>query len=105
MINEKLKGFLGICRRSGKLSAGRDASVASIKKRKAFLTVMCSDCSQRLKDEISDECEFHGRSILCITAPFTMNELYTAVGIRAGVFTVDDENLAKKLYDLTGGNS
>ena len=100
MINDNIKGFLGLCRRSGKISPGHDAAVASIKKGKAVLAVTCCDCSQRLKDEIAD-----GRNVRYVNAAFTMQEAALAMGMRAGVFTVDDRNLADRLYGyLTGGN-
>lgn len=105
MINDNIKGFLGLCRRSGKISPGHDAAVASIKKGKAVLAVTCCDCSQRLKDEIADECSFNGRNVRYLNAAFTMQEAALAMGMRAGVFTVDDRNLADRLYGyLTGGN-
>ena len=104
MMENKVKGLLGLSRRAGKLSPGHDAAVSSIKKRKAFLAITCNDCSQRLKDEIKDECNFDGRNIPYRDAPFTMEELNVALGIRAGVIAIDDKNLAKELYKLTGGN-
>lgn len=104
MMENKISGLLGLCRRAGKLSKGHDASVSSIKKGRAFLAITCSDCSERLKNEIKDECNFNGRGVLYADAAFTMEELQLATGIRAGVITVDEANLAKELYKLTGGN-
>lgn len=104
-MNNDLKGILGLCRRAGKLSPGHDASVTSIKQRKAFLAVTCEDSSDRLKKEIEDECGFDNRKTKFLTADFTMRDLGLAIGKKAGVFTVNDENLAKRLYTIiTGGH-
>lgn len=101
---EKLKGLLGLCRRAGKLQIGHDAAVALIKGGKAFLAVTCADSSQRLKREIADECAYNGRNVKYADANFTMQELGTAIGTRAGVIAVEDSGFADRLYEyLTGG--
>ncbi len=104
MISDNLKGFLGICRKAGKISPGHDAAVAAIKQGKAFLAVTCTDSSSRLKREIADECAFKNRKVKYADASFTMEELSLAIGTRASVITVDDRGLAAKLYSIiTGG--
>lgn len=105
MTDNKLKGHLGLCRRAGKMSLGHDAAVTQIKKRKAYLVVLCADSSERLIREIKDECSFDGRNIDCINAELTSNELYSYIGSKSKVFSVDDENFAKTLLaDFIGGN-
>lgn len=104
MMTNELKGLLGLCRRAGKIAVGHDAAVGSVKSRKSFLAFTCSDSSQRLKREISDECSFKGRNIRYVDADFTMEELSLAIGTRAGVVSIDDRNFADKLNNLiTGG--
>ena len=103
-MNNELKGILGLCRRAGKICLGHDASVASIKQRKAFLAITCADTSDRLKKEIADECNFDSRKTKFLVAEFTMQDLGFAIGKKAGVFTITDEGFANKLYSiLTGG--
>ena len=105
MMNNDLKGILGLCRRAGKMSLGHDAAVTSIKQRKAFIAVTCFDASDRLKKEIADECGFDSRKTKFIIADFTMEDIGFVIGKKTGVFTVDDENFAKRLYTiLTGGH-
>ncbi len=104
MEADKIKGLLGLCRRAGKISAGHDAAVASIKSRRARLALISSDCSDRLKKEIADECGFDGRGIPLACSGMTMEETAAAIGRKAGVITIDDDNFAERLYDLTGGN-
>lgn len=104
MIADNLNGFLGLCRKAGKMAIGHDAAVTSIKQGKSRLALTCCDASERLKKEIADECSFNGRNIPYIDAPFTMNELALAIGKKAGVISVDEEGFAKKLNSIiTGG--
>lgn len=104
MMTDKLKGLLGLARRAGKISVGHDAAVASVKQRKSYLAITCSDSSARLKNEISDECAFDKRNIRYIDADFTMEELSLAIGTRAGVISIDERGFAQKLTEhLTGG--
>lgn len=104
MLDNNLKGILGLCRRADKMSLGHDASVTAIKQRKAFLAVACSNASERLKREIADECAFEERNIKYTEANFTTDELSLAVGKKVGVFTVDDINFAEKLYGIITAN-
>lgn len=105
MISDRLKGFLGLCRKAGRMSLGHDAVVTAVKKRDARLVIICSDSSQRLKNEMKDECSFDNRNIKCIEADFTMKELSFCINARAGVISIDDCGFAQKLYNLvTGGN-
>lgn len=103
-MTDKLRGLLGLCRRSGKISVGHDATVASVKGGKAFLAVTCLDSSKRLKREIADECAYNGRNVKYADADFTMQELSLAIGAKAGVIAVEDSGFADRLYEcLTGG--
>ncbi len=100
MISDKLNGLLGLCRKAGKISLGHDATVTSIKKRKAKLVITCCDASDRLKNEIQDECTFDGRNIPYIDASFNMKELSLCINARAGVISIDDQGFAKKLITI-----
>ncbi len=105
MITDNLKGIFGLCRRAGKMSIGHDAAVASVKKRKSFLCITCSDSSQRLKAEFLDECSFDNRNIPYIDADFTMKELSLCIGSKAGVISIDDRGFANKLYSIMNGGN
>lgn len=100
MINDKLKGLFGLCRRAGKMSLGHDAVVTSIKKRKTYLAITCNDASERLKREIQDECSFDGRNIKYIDAPFGTDELAFCISSKAKVISIDDQGFAEKLATL-----
>ena len=104
MITDNLRGLFGLCRRAGKMSLGHDAVVTSVKKRKAYLVITCSDASERLKREIKDECSFDGRNIKYIDAPFGTDELAFCISSKAKVISIDDQGFAEKLHSIiTGG--
>ena len=105
-MNNNLKGILGICRRAGKMSIGHDAVIESIKGRHAKLVFCCTDASQRLKREISEECSYMNRDISYLDADFDKQTLSLAIGSSAAVISIDDEGFAKKVYiEMTGGNA
>lgn len=104
-MNDTLKGLLGLCRRAGKISIGHDAARDSVKCSKACLVICCSDASQRLIREMSEECIYKGRSIPFTNADFDKKELSLAIGCSAAVISIDDAGFAGRIYsEMTGGN-
>ncbi len=86
------------------MSLGHDAVITSIKKRKAKLVITCCDASDRLKNEMKDECSFDNRNIKYIDTDFTMKELSLCINARAGVISIDDYGFSDKLHSIiTGG--
>lgn len=105
MINDKLQGLLGLCRKANKMSLGHDAVITSIKKRKAQLVITCCDSSERLKREMQDECSYDNRNIKYMDATFSMKELSFCINARAGVISIDDNGFSKKIDSIImGGN-
>lgn len=105
MINDKLQGLLGLCRKANKMSLGHDAVITSIKRRKAQLVITCCDSSERLKREMQDECSYDNRNIKYTDASFSMKELSFCINARAGVISIDELGFAKKIESIImGGN-
>ncbi len=86
-----------MARRSGNLCLGHDAAVSSVVKNKARLCVISSEGSERLKREMAHACSFEGKIIPVITVKYTITELSAAIGSKAAVVTVTDENFASAL--------
>ncbi len=99
-MNNKVYNMLGLARRAGKLSPGHDASFEAIQKGKAAACFLCTDASDRLKDEFSRTTTYNGRAVPLIVTGFTIEDLYNATGIRAAVFTVNDDGFVKKINEL-----
>lgn len=96
-MNDKFLSLLGMARRSGNLCLGHDAAVSSVVKNKARLCIVSAQGSERLKREMAHACSFEGKNIPVIIADYTIQELSQAIGSKAAVVTVTDENFASAL--------
>lgn len=92
--------MLGLARRAGRLSMGHDMAEKAVKSHKACMLLLCSDVSPRLAHEFEKTVENSRRDIPVLLTDITMDEIHFAVGYRAGVMTVDDENFCKKIISL-----
>ncbi len=98
--------ILGLARRAGKIGWGHDAALGAVKYGNAYLCILTSDASERLKSEFIRACSSDGRNVPVQEVEKTMDEMKGIIGVRAGVLTVNDEGFAKSLnkYILNGGN-
>ena len=96
-MNDKFLSLLGMARRSGNLCLGHDAAVSSVVKNKAQLCVISFEGSERLRREMTHACSFEEKNIPVITVKYTITELSKAIGSKAAVVTVTDENFASAL--------
>ena len=96
-MNDKFLSLLGMARRSGKLSLGHDAAIASIVRNRAKLCVMSYEGSERLKKEMQHACTFEEKDIPLLISDYSILELSAAIGSKAAVMTVDEEGFAKAL--------
>lgn len=96
--------MLGMARRAGKLSMGHDMALKAIKNHKAKLLIFASDVSPRLINEFNAQTERYSKSIICCNVEETINELYAALGYKAGVITVDDANFSNRITQLIASN-
>ena len=95
MNEQKFSGLLGICRKAGKMSVGHDAAKISVKNKTAYLCILASDASERIKDEFAFLCKEN--EITLIETPFPIEQFTFIIGQKAAVLTVDDEGFGKKL--------
>lgn len=100
MQNKKHLSMLGLARRAGKLSMGHDTALDSVKKQKAKLILFCSDASERLVEEFERASERFCPLLTCLKIEETMDEVNFALGYRAGVITVNDNNFANRIIEL-----
>ena len=98
MPNNRISGFLGICRKAGKLVSGFDMTVETIQKGTAEVILLSSDCSERTARNIKRIAEENGAEVLIL--PLTMDEIGYAVAKRAGVLAVCDSGFYKKIKEL-----
>lgn len=99
MPNEqKLLGFLGLCKKAGKLIFGFDMTVEAMQKKTAASVLLSSDCSERTARNIKRIAEENKTEILIL--PLSMDEIGYAVAKRAGVLAVCDSGFSKKIKEL-----
>lgn len=100
MQRDKALSMLGLARRAGKLSMGHDMAEQALLKHKAKLLLFCRDVSPRLIKELEMTTEKHSIDITIIKTDFLMEEIYFAVGYKAGVMAVNDENFSRRMIEL-----
>ncbi len=100
MDKKRIMGFLGLCRKAGKLLIGHDAVKESIVKNKAVLVLLSADASDRLKQEaknlVSD------KNIKLIITPFSSDDFYSGIGKKSSIFSVTDKGFANKTELMFG---
>lgn len=99
-MNLDFKNLLGLSRRAGKISWGHDAALNAIIFNKAKLCIVCSDASERLKKEFERACSYNDRNLTLLNLESTMDEMKSAIGVKAAVITVNDEGFVKMLMKV-----
>ena len=98
-MNNPYLNFLGLARKAGKLIAGTEKVKALITKNQAQLIILAKDISQKTEKEFV----FLAKDkIQVIRTPYSLDELSSALGVRAGVYAVADKNFAEQII-LKGG--
>ena len=98
--NNKLLSMLGIARRAGRLSMGHDMAAKSIASGKARLLLFANDISERAKKDMLFLIEKQRSEIPVIYLSQNIDEIHFALGYKAGIITVDDDNFAQKIKSL-----
>ncbi len=98
--NNKLLSMLGLARRAGRLSMGHDMAAKSIASGKARVLLFAKDISARAQKDMLVIVEKQRVSVPVIYLSSTIDEIHFALGYKAGIITVDDENFAEKIKSL-----
>ena len=101
MDKKRTMGFIGICRKAGKLCCGHDAVKESVVKNRAVLVFFSSDASERLKDEMKN-LAIKSTGTKRSLSPFSSDEFFSAIGKKSSVFSVTDEGFANKIELMFG---
>lgn len=99
-MNKKYLSMLGLARRAGKVAMGHDTVCDAIRKRKAKLLVLSADSAQRLEEELGRLSDRFCPALVCVRISETMDEIHHALGYRAGVIAVNDNNFANRIIEL-----
>lgn len=95
-------GFLGICRKAGKLACGHDAVEETVVKSTAQFVFLAADASERLEREMVYACTYNGKNIPIMRTRCTMADFSAGIGKGSAVFSVTDTGFANKLYQKFG---
>lgn len=98
--NKKYLSMLGMARRAGRLSMGHDMAEKAIKSKKAKLILFACDMSDRLKKEFDVTSQKYMPLLPSIVLDESIDDLHFALGYKAGVISVDDENFANRIIEL-----
>lgn len=95
MTEEKIKGLLGIAKKSGNLVSGELMTKQAVQQGEAFLVIVASDASDNTKKLFDDKCKFY--NIPLITA-FHKEALGKAIGCdQRSSAAVTDTGLAEAI--------
>jgi ribosomal protein L7Ae-like RNA K-turn-binding protein len=91
-VKEKLKGALGLLKKSGMLTMGFDPVAEAAAKGNIFLIVLAEDLSPKSAKEIRYIANKHNVDV--VTAPVAMDEIWYLLGRRTGILGAANEGLA-----------
>lgn len=99
-MNQKILNLLGLCKRSGNLSLGYDATFESITKKKAKLCLIASDASDRVKDKMKKNCDM--LKIDSFVTDFEIKDFDSSIGKPVAVISVNEKGFSEKIKTLLG---
>lgn len=95
MTEDKIKGLLGIAKKSGNLVSGELAVKQAVQQQEAYLVVVAKDASDNTKKLFNDKCTFY--EIPIITA-FDKDSLGRAIGCdQRSSAAVTDKGIAEAI--------
>lgn len=95
---KRLLSTLGLARRAGKLAMGRTQAKRAMHAGKAAVILLASDISDALAREINYLAANEKTPVITLTV--TIDEIYFACALKAGVIAVTDKNFAAKITSL-----
>ena len=90
--------FIGICKKSGKISLGYDACLKAVKKNKSCLVLYTKDLSERSLRKFQDESEHS--DIKGMVVDLKMEDFYIIFKKSVGIISINDKSLARKVEKL-----
>lgn len=101
-MNDGALTILGFARKAGKLSCGFCAVVEVIKKKKSKLVILACDISEKSEKEIRFAA---ANNVTVQRVSYGIEQLSSAVGKQAGIFSVNDDGFAQSFLKCIGGNA
>ncbi len=92
----KLLGFLGIIKRSGKLSLGFDACIDCIVSKKSKLILISNEISLNSRENIEFKAKQNEIEVIIIN--ISISELEKIFHKKVGIMSINDLNMSKKIH-------
>lgn len=89
---------LGLARKAGKLSIGTEAVFWAVEKKISRLVLISSEISNKTEKELRFKAK---ENILVLRTPFTTFDISHAVGVKAGIVSVNDNGFAEAIKSLS----
>lgn len=99
-MREKVLNLLGLATRAGLLVSGEDIVIDAMRKKKAKIVFLGSDCSEATLDKFEKKC-FHYKVEL--NTMFSSEELSHSIGKTRTVLSIIDEGFHKAIKKNLGG--
>lgn len=96
--NQKQLNLLGLATRARQLASGEGGVLDEVKKNKATLVIVATDCSPATKKKMFDKCQFY--KVPCIEQ-FTTIEISQAIGKKRSIVCFVDGGFANSFQKLS----
>ena len=95
-MNSKVLTLLGFAAKARKLSYGMNATVFSVKQKKARTVLVASDISDKSKKEVNFYCEKFGVNFIALDN-YNIESISRAVGKKCGIVSINDESFKESI--------
>lgn len=99
-MKEKVLNLLGLATRAGLLVSGEDIVIDAMRKKKAKIVFLGSDCSDNTLDKFKSKCFYYK---IELNTMFTSEELSHSIGKTRMVLAITDSGFYKSIKKYLGG--
>lgn len=95
-MNSKVLTLLGFAAKARKLSYGMNATVFSVKQKKAKTVLVASDISDKSKKEANFYCKKFGVNFIALNN-YNIESISRAVGKKCGIVSINDDSFKESI--------
>ncbi len=95
-MNSKVLTLLGFAAKAGKLSFGMNATVFSVKSKKAKAVFVASDISAKSRKEVAFYCDKFGVSHVSLDN-YNIEDISRAVGKKCGILSLNNDSFKESI--------
>lgn len=99
-MKEKVLNLLGLATKAGLLVSGEDIVIDAMRKKKAKIVFLGSDCSENTLDKFKNKCFYYKTEL---NTMFTSEELSHSIGKTRMVLAITDNGFYNAIKKYLGG--